>query len=64
MAIVTVHKIKIFVLHVEIIVVIQEHASDHCRGKSVWTCLHIYLNPLGHTFKSFMSIEYEFETIL
>jgi hypothetical protein len=46
MDIVTVHTIKIFVLYVGTIASIQD--------------VYIYLNPLGHTLKSFASIEYEF----
>jgi hypothetical protein len=52
---------KIFVLYVGIIaaIQIQEHAYDHCHG-IVSGAVYIYPNPLGHTLKSFPSIEYEF----
>jgi hypothetical protein len=46
-------------LYIGIIAAIQEHAYDHCCG-NVSGHVYIYLNPLGHTLKSFMSIEYEF----
>jgi hypothetical protein len=42
--------------------VIQEHTYDHCHGR-VSGHVYIYLNPMGHTLKSFASIEYEFGTI-
>jgi hypothetical protein len=47
------------VLYVGIIAAIQEHAYDHCHGR-VSGHVYIYLNLMGHTFKSFTSIEYEF----
>jgi hypothetical protein len=59
MDIVTVHMINIFVLYFRIIVAIQEDASDHCCGR-VSELFYIYPNTLGHTLKSFASIEYEF----
>jgi hypothetical protein len=46
-------------LYVGIIAVIQEHEYDHCHG-NVSRCVYIYSNPLCHTLKSFVSIEYEF----
>jgi hypothetical protein len=54
-----VHTIKINMLYVGIIAVIQEHAYDHCR-RNVSEHVYIYPKPLGHTLKSFASIEYEF----
>jgi hypothetical protein len=39
--------------------VIQEHAYDHCH-RNVSGHVYIYSNPLGHTLKSFASIEYKF----
>jgi hypothetical protein len=60
MDIVTVHTINIFMLYVGIIAAIQEHTYDHYRGR-VSGHVYIYLNPLGHTLKSFASIEYEFD---
>jgi hypothetical protein len=54
-----VHTIKIFVLYVGIIVEIQEHTYDHCTER-VSGHVYIYPNPLGHTLKSFASLEYEF----
>jgi hypothetical protein len=55
-----VHMIKIFLLFVGIIAEIQEHAYDHCHGR-VSGHVYIYPNPMGHTLKSFASIEYEFD---
>jgi hypothetical protein len=46
-------------LYVGIIAVIQEHAHDHCHGRMSGH-VYIYPNPMGHTLKSFASIEYEF----
>jgi hypothetical protein len=54
-----VHTIKIFVLYVGIIAAIQEHAYDHCCG-NVYAHVYRYPNSLGHTLKSFASLEYEF----
>jgi hypothetical protein len=54
-----VHTMKIFMLYVGIIAAIHEHAYDHCR-RNVFEHVYIYPNPLGHTLKSFASIEYEF----
>jgi hypothetical protein len=51
--------IKIFVLYIGIIAAIQEHTYDHCHGR-VSGHVYIYPNPIGHTLKSFASIEYEF----
>jgi hypothetical protein len=59
MNIVMVHTIMIFVLYVGIISAIQEHAYDHCHGR-VSRHVYIYPKPMGHTLKSFTSIEYEF----
>jgi hypothetical protein len=53
------HTIKIFVLYVDIIAAIQEHTIDHYHRR-VFGHVYICLNPLGHTHKSFASIEYEF----
>jgi hypothetical protein len=46
-------------LYVGIIAAIQDHAYDHCRG-NLSEHVYVYLNPLGHTLKSFASFEYEF----
>jgi hypothetical protein len=54
-----VHTITIFVLYVGIIPAIQEHAYYHYHGR-MSRHVYIYLNPMGHTLKSFTSIEYEF----
>jgi hypothetical protein len=35
------------------------HAYDHCHGR-VSGHVYIYPNPMGHTLKSFASIEYDF----
>jgi hypothetical protein len=53
-----VHMIKIFVLYVRIIAAIQEHGYDHCHRNISRHVIH--LNPMGHTLKSFTSIESEF----
>jgi hypothetical protein len=45
-------------LYIGIIAAIQEHASDHSHGV-VSEHVYIYPNLLGHTLKSFASIEYE-----
>jgi hypothetical protein len=47
-------------LYVGIIVAIKEYACYHYRGR-VSGHVYIYLNLLGHTLKSFASIEYEFD---
>jgi hypothetical protein len=47
-------------LFVGIIAEIQEHAYDHCHGR-VSGHVYLYPNPMGHTLKSFASIEYEFD---
>jgi hypothetical protein len=52
-----VHTIKFFMLCVGIIAAIQEHTRDHCHER---VSGHIYPNPMGHTLKSFTSIEYEY----
>jgi hypothetical protein len=45
--------------YIGIIAAIQEHTYDKfCENVSGH--VYIYLNPLGHTLKSFASIEYEF----
>jgi hypothetical protein len=49
-------------LYVGIIAAIQGHVYDHCRG-NMSGHVYIYPNPLGHTLKSFASIEYEFGII-
>jgi hypothetical protein len=54
-----VHTIKIFVLYVGIIAVIKEHTYDNFHI-NVSGRVYIYPNPLRHTHKSFVSIEYEF----
>jgi hypothetical protein len=54
-----VHTIKIFMLYVGIIAAIQEHAYDHFH-RNLSGHVYIYPNSLGHTLKSFASIEYEF----
>jgi hypothetical protein len=59
MDIVMVHMTKIFILYIGIIAAILEHAYDHCHGR-VSGHVYIYSNPMGHTLKSFTSIEYEF----
>jgi hypothetical protein len=46
-------------LYVGIIATIQEHTHDHCHGRMSGH-VYIYPNPMGHTRKSFASIEYEF----
>jgi hypothetical protein len=51
-------------LYVGIIAAIQEHAYDHCHGNVSGGHVYIYLNPLGHTLKSFTSIEYEFGVLI
>jgi hypothetical protein len=55
-----VHMIKTFMLYKGIIAAIQEHTYDHSLGR-VSRHVYIYLNPLGHTLKSFASIEYEYD---
>jgi hypothetical protein len=47
------------VLYVGINASIHEHAYDCCHGRAS-RHVHIYLNPMGHTLKSFASIQYEF----
>jgi hypothetical protein len=56
---VTAHMIRIFLLYVGTTSAIEEHTSDYYRGR-VSRYVYIYPNPLDHTLKNFMSIEYEF----
>jgi hypothetical protein len=49
------------VLYVGITAAIQDHARDYCRRRvSEYAYIYIYPIPLGHTLKSFISIEYDF----